>query len=213
MKSRIEQGEVNELFNVTKLFWENEKKVTIDQMDWIFSNFEKIYHLWHPNCHIGFEWVIPQTEHPVNAVHWASEIYGPEGQEVPMSVCIRHVPFEEVPPFVLQYIEKDHAAVFAAIPLDDPNDYKQPPQYPIYVVHSYSETSDGNTEGIDFSVWLKETNFGLAWAPHATVEASTVENFVPQLYELYDVIENREINRKYNFKVEKTEEGVRYIYL
>ena len=200
MKSRVEHGEVNEAFAVTKIYWENEKKVTLEQMDWIFSNFEKIYNLWHPGCHIDFSWIKPETEHPVNSVHWASELYGPKGEEQFMAVAIRWLPLEEVPPFVTQYIEHTHGGVFAAIPCAKPEDYQQPPAYPIYVVHTYSATPDGSTEGIDFCVYLKETQFGYAWAPHGTEEASTVENFVPQLYELYSVVDNPVVNRKYNLE-------------
>lgn len=216
MKSRFEHIPVNEAFTLTKIYWENEKPVSVDQMNWLFSNMEKIYNLWHPGCHIDFAWIKPQNEHPINAVHWASELYGPPGQEFPMSVAIRQLPLEYVPPFVTQYIEHDQALVFAAHPCEKIEDYVEKAdddcQYPLYVVHSYSAKGD-TTEGIDYCVWFNETQFGHGWAPHATEEASSVENFLPQLYELYDVIDNRYVNRKFDFKVSGKGAEARYVNL
>ena len=209
MHSEFVHEKVNDAFTVTKITWENEKPVTAKQMDWHFSNIEKVYNLWHPNCHIDFAWIKPQTEHPLNAVHWASELYGPPGEEAFMAVAIRQFPFDEVPPFVKQYAEHEHVLIFAAIPCEKPEDYAEPPQYPIYVVHSYSDKGD-TTVGMDYCVWLNETRFGHMWAPHGTVEAAGIENFLPQLYDLYQLVDNPLVNRQFDFTVEGTGENIRY---
>lgn len=214
MKSRFEHIPVNEAFTVTKIYWENEKPVSVEHMNWLFSNMEKIYNLWHPGCHIDFEWILPQNENPINAVHWASEIYGPAGEEFNMNVAVRQLPLEDVPPFVSQYVEHEQALIFAAMPCEKPEDYvvKEDCNYPIYVAHTYSAKGD-TTVGVDYCVWVNETQFGYGWAPHGTEEAGSVENFLPQLYELYDVIDNRYVNRKFDFKVEKDEQGIHYLNL
>ena len=215
MKYEIKTEKLNDAFDMTKLYWEyDEADVTTEQLDWHFSNLEKVYHLWHPNCHIDFKWLIPQDKTPIGAVHWASEYYGPDPDHM-MFTCIgiRQLPLEEVPPFILDQIEYDHVLVFAALPAETPDQYPyEERNYPMYVVHSYTENGS-STKGMDGTFYIRETNFGAAWAPHGTVEAAGIEKFLPQLFELYKLVDNRQVNRQYDFRVEGSGVQMHYINL
>ena len=109
---------------------------------------------------------------------------------------------------ILDIIVYDHVVVVGAISLTK-KDYK--PENPViaYRVHQW-ESSDLGVKGM--SSCVNETlEKGMVWSKHASEEVGYWGDFLPQMYQLYRVIDNPKVCPFMSLKVERTGDTVRYV--
>ena len=189
----------------THIDWEL-NGVTAHMLDWFWANMEKGFYLWHPIEHHEFYWAVPPEEdNIVGSVHVAPQTWG-DGQRIEP-----HIRIEDLATLrkeILDIIVYDHAVVVGAISLTK-KDYK--PENPViaYRVHQY-ESSDLGVRGM--SSCVNETlEKGMVWSKHASEEVGYWGDFLPQMYQLYRVIDNPKVCPFMSLKVERTGDTVRYV--
>jgi hypothetical protein len=194
----------------THIDWELEG-VTPKMLNWFWSNMDKAFFLWHPGQHTAFYWTIPPKHgQALGAIHVAPQVWA-DGTKIEP-----HIRFEDVatlPQEIADIIVYDHAVIAVGICLKK-EDYK-PDNKPIaYRVHQWEKTDSG-VKGISTAIPVTddplETERGLIWAEHASEEVGNWANFLPELYKLYSVVNNTEVNPYFSFKV--TREGKQLNYL
>jgi len=158
--------------------------VTPDMLDWWWVNIEKGYPLWEPEGHKSCVWEVPPSrETHLGAIHVVEESMG----DLPMmKIRIRW----EDPDTCPVPIEYAHAVVAAGIiPPDD--------KVVGYVVHQYEARSYGTKiKSISRMLIPRPPDAGKNWIRHAKSELSRFSEFLPELYKLWQVVEDPDINRQ-----------------
>lgn len=166
--------------------------VTPEMIDWFWDNMEKAYYLWAPDEHVSFTWEIPPAQNGhVGAIHIVREA------EPPMPEKTLRMRFEtpKVCPIPLIY---SHAVVIGRLGLDAPAVGGEPISY---TIHEYEEAPAGTKMRSTFMLekgWTAQAREALSH--HNKKEATGFSRFLPQLYELYQVIKNPEINVQCSLK-------------
>jgi hypothetical protein len=166
--------------------------VTPEMIDWFWDNMEKAYYLWAPDEHVSFTWEIPPAQNGhVGAIHIVREV------EPPMPEKTLRMRFEtpKVCPIALIY---SHAVVIGRLAPDAPAVGGEPISY---TIHEYEATPDGTRMRSSFMLekgWTAQAREALS--NHNTREATGFSRFLPQLYTLYQVIKNPEINVQSSLK-------------
>ncbi len=194
---------------LTSVYWEMEE-VTPTMIDWFFSNMERGYNLWHPNQHFGFGWYKDQSEGPIGSIHWATEAYS-DGTH--FKIFLRMERPENLAPVMQDLIQYDHVLIVGNVGDSDEvmENYKGWDTPPImHVMHQWTKTDKG-VKGIS-------TMYGGnlpqdVWAIHSSEETGNWEVFLPDLYHLYRVIQDPEINPHYDFSVEGKGADAKYKYI
>ncbi len=184
---------------LTSVYWEMEG-VTPVMIDWFFSNMARGYNLWHPNQHFEFGWFKDQSDGPIGSVHWATEAYS---DGVPFKIYLRmERPENLLSEDMKKIIQYDHLLIVGAVAMDDAmmENYQGFDTPAVQnVMHQWKSTDKG-VAGI--STMFGEALPPLIWAQHSAEETGNWEKFLPTLYTLYRVIDNREINPLYDFSIE-----------
>jgi hypothetical protein len=174
--------------------------VTPDMIDWWFDNMEKGYILWHPSDHKGFRWEIsPAKVGHVGAVQLVSQKQGNAPlQEMrirwdDISACPVPITFEHVMVTCARY-DSDGKPVLMAI-------------------HQYEAASYG-THHHHIAVSrlpdaIEETH---SKPSHSDLEAARWPEFLPELYKMWQVVIDPEINVPCCLKVKKLPDG-KFVYI
>jgi hypothetical protein len=183
--------------------------VSANQLDWFWSNMEKCDHLWHPNQHNGFSWMISPVEKQsmVDTIHIAPQTWG---NGIAMNIYIRCEALENVPEKVRKYIRYNHAIIVAGISLDGKDVHADDPALG-YRLHQW-QASDNGVVGMSSAIEMTENDAGdgKIWAEHAAEEVGNWEVFLPTLWKLYQVIERKDICPFFSLEVEGSGVDAKY---
>jgi hypothetical protein len=191
----------------THIDWELEG-MTPRMIDWWWCNLEKGFALWHPIDHIGFYWhTRPTGNQTIGKIYVAPQIWSDGSRIEP------HIRWEDVaslPEVIRDIIVYDHVAVAAGISLTGENMKEDAP--PIaYRLHQYEKTDSG-VKGTSSAIPCEPEppEKGLVWAKHGSEEIGYFQNFLPDLYRLWRVVKNPEINPYFSFKIVREGKSLRY---
>ncbi len=171
----------------THLDWKHEG-VTPRMIDWFWSNMEKCFILWHPSQHEPLEWPIPPKHgNPIGAIHNAPQTWN-DGRR--QNLFIRFEDLADVEPEVRDYICYEHVIIVAGLGLDE-KDLEDPKPWG-YRIHQWEKTDYGvigKSSGIGTrKIETKED--GIIWSAHCGEEIGNWGVFLPQIYNLYRVVED-----------------------
>lgn len=174
--------------------------VTARMIDWFWMNMEKGFILWHPEQHEPLEWPVPpKNGEPLGAIHNAPQTWN-DGRR--QNLYIRFERFEDVPQEVRDVIVYEHVIIVAGLGLDEASMKTDDPMG--YRVHQW-EKSDAGVVGRSSGIGRrrKETvEDGKVWAAHAGQEIANWGHFLPDLYRLYQVVQDPRRNPYADFSVE-----------
>ena len=170
--------------------------VTPDMLDWWFDNMDKGYVLWHPIDHTTFEWIVPPTEvGHVGAILAAGQ--GRPGLPATKGRSRR----EDVSFIPADMIIYDHVEVTATIDSNNNNTGR-------YIVHQY-EATDYGTRQRSIQVRQADPSARVEANPgkHLGEEMQRTQQFLPELYKLWQVVTDREKNPHFCLKVKRMPDG------
>lgn len=196
--------------NGTHFEWELDS-VTPRMIDWFWSNMEKGFILWHPEQHEPLEWAVP-PEHgdPIGSIHIAPQTWDDGTRQ---NLYIRFEALDDIPDWVKEYVKYEHCVIVAGIGFGE--EALENPEIMGYRIHQWQKTDfgvKGKSSGIGMSV-PEDKEDGKVWAAHAGSEIGNWEVFLPDLYELYKVVENTDYNRYADLTVEGKGENLKYKYI
>jgi hypothetical protein len=175
----------------THLDWQLEG-VTARQIDWFWSNMEKGFILWHPEQHEPLTWPIPPKHgNPLGAIHNAPQTWDDGTRR---DIYIRFEKLEEVAAEIRDVIVYQHVIIVAGLGLDEESMRRGEPMG--YRLHQWQDSVAGvigKSSGIGTSVKEDEAQ-GKIWAAHCAQEIGNWSKFLPQLYQLYQVVTNTHLN-------------------
>ena len=160
--------------------------VTPEMIDWFWDNMEKAYYLWAPDEHVSFVWEIPPNQNGhVGAIHIVREV------EPPMPEKTLRMRFEspKACPIPLIY---SHAVVIGRLAPDAPAVGGEPISY---TMHEYEESPTGTRMRSTYMLekgWTDGAREALS--NHNKRESLGFPRFLPQLYQLYQIIKNPKLN-------------------
>ena len=157
--------------------------VTPDMLDWWFCNMEKGFVLWHPMDHIAFEWEIPPSKNGyIGAIHIAEQ--GASRSSI-FKARVRYADPSEIIDFPIIY---EHITVAVG-----PGPDGKPS--PNYSTHQYEAASYGTRlRSIQHHEQGRPREAAEAWIMHCKQEMGYLPNFLPQLYKMWQVVEDPAIN-------------------
>lgn len=196
--------------------------ITAQMMDWHWSNLDKTYSLWHPVDHEGFCWAVPVTpERFLGAVHKTlqgerAKIYS-DPQLSPMGLEYYDVAL--LPPELARLVTFDHAVLVAPVKAENIGKPQQLNNALSFRLHQWSMCEEGIC-GMTSAITPnpadpeEERRRTEAWIPHAMGEIAYWEDFLPQLYKLWQAVKHEKLNPIHNLTVEHLPSGqVRYLHL
>jgi hypothetical protein len=174
--------------------------VTPDMLDWWWVNMEKGYQLWHPEEHKSFVWEVPPgIDTHLGATQLIEQ--GPPGAV--MKLRARWEDPNLVPPDIRNWIIYEHVLVITGLYANN--------KFDTYLTHEYEAASYGTryrfTKHSPTPKELFESSI-----LHAEMEARRLEEFLPQLYKMWQVVKDPSINRQCCLKT-KREKPSRIVYL
>lgn len=178
------------------------KEVQPRMIDWFWSNMEKCFLLWHPEEHEPLQWAIPPKHGDiVGAVHIAPQTWS-DGKR--QNLYIRFEDFKNVPTVVKSYVKYKHCIIVAGLGFGEESLYVNEPLG--YRVHQWEATPEGVKGMANAFGWKKPENYeeGMIWAKHAATEIANWGVFLPQLYQLYQVVKNTKYNPFMNLSVRES---------
>jgi hypothetical protein len=184
----------------THIDWELEG-VTPKMIDWFWSNMEKGFVLWHPAEHTDFYWLKkPSRKEFIGAIHVAPQVWSDGRPFLP------HIRFDDVaglPDDVKEVVVYSHVVAAVGISLTGENVKEDDPPL-AYRIHQW-EATDAGVRGMSSAIPAApdpmETERGLIWAKHAAEEVAHWQDFLPELYRLWSVVKNPEVNLFFSLKV------------
>ncbi len=198
--------------------------VTADMIDWFWVNMEKGFVLWHPQDHVWMKWLKePEADNPIGSIHDTFQISG--GADNPEMVAIyekaysakspdekfllKMIDVSELPKDVQDYISMEHVVVITGVNSQGIS--------MSYRVHEYERSDCGvrtrttavpTEEGNKIFPNLDEDYDLKVWAVHGMGEITSYPSFLPELYKMWLPVKNRNISRRFSFKVERDENGI-----
>ena len=194
------------------LHWKLES-VTAKMINWHWCNLEKDYILWHPEDHTGFAWAKPVTSKEfIGAVQCAVQQTSPPGIMDPLQM-----------PFGLMYydiscltgeradlIRYQNAILVGRVSNED---WTSQPES--LILHQWQDC-DGGVEGISSAITVVDTDpeefsrrmYG--WAAHAGAELENFPKFLPDLFNMWQVVKDPELNKIHSMRVVR--KGLGYVY-
>ena len=175
----------------THLDWAHEG-ITSKMVDWFWSNMEKGFLLWHPSQHEPLEWAVrPEQDKIVGSIHIAPQTWNDGSRQ---NLYIRCEDITTVPEWVKDYVIYDHVIFVSAIGFGE--EALANPDVFGYRIHQWQKTDDGIV-GKSTAIGIKKPEdeaAGKVWAAHCGEEIGNWKAFLPQIYELYKVVENPKFN-------------------
>jgi len=164
--------------------------VTPEMIDWWWVNMEKGYPLWEPNDHKSFVWEVPP---PIGgylgAIQIAEEKMGPMP---PMKIRIRWDDPDSCP-IPCTY---EHAIVASGVDREG--------KVGAMILHEWEKSPRG-TRMRSTMRFLGPVPPSLPeiWKAHDRAEVSTFPRFLPDLYRLWQAVQDPTINRQCSLKIKK----------
>lgn len=184
--------------------------VTVDMLDWWFCNMDKGFVLWHPEEHKGFYWIRkPRHGNPVGAVQVAPQVWRDGSLRKPV---IMWLDVEDAPQEVREVVIYDHVVIPAALSLT--GEYvegSKPIGYRVWQWEGVEIGVKGRLTAIPTQTEPSDMLYNV-WAHHAQLEILNLEKFLPQLYTLWSVVKDPEINPQCCFKVIKKGNVMKYAF-
>ncbi|MBS7605353.1 MAG: hypothetical protein QXR84_02345 [Candidatus Bathyarchaeia archaeon] len=185
--------------------------VTSKMLNWWWCNMEKGFVLWHPKEHKEFYWIKrPKHGNAIGAIHMAPQVWS-DGTLI--KPCIKWEDVENLPEEIQSLIVFDHAVIAAAISITGEDIREDAPPLG-YRIHQWEATDfgvRGRSTAIPTKAEPKERLLNI-WAPHCQEEINNFQEFLPQLYRLWNVVKDPEINPYFSFEVVKEGGKIRYKY-
>jgi len=191
----------------THIDWELEG-VTPKMIDWWWCNMEKGFALWHPIDHTNFYWhTKPTGNQALGKIQVAPQVWS-DG-----TLIKPHIRWDDVatlPEDIKEIIVYDHAVVAAGISMTGENVKDDDPPVS-YRIHQYEKTDFG-VRGISSAIPREPEppERGLVWAKHGSEEIGYFQDFLADLYRLWRVVKNPEINPYFSFKIVREGKFLRY---
>jgi hypothetical protein len=200
----------------THFDWELEA-VTPKMLNWFWCNMEKCDQLWHPNQHMGLTWMIDvKKSGPIGSIHRAPQKWN-DGKVI--TPYIRLDDPAKTPDHVRKVLKYDHAIIAVGFNLEGKEDLYDPEttRKEAYRIHQWQSCESG-VVGMSSAIPLHESSdqyedSSMIWAVHAQEEITNWEVYLPQLYSLYRVVEDRDICPYYSFEITGTGLNAQYKYL
>jgi hypothetical protein len=193
----------------THLDWSHES-VTAKMVDWFWSNMEKSFLLWHPSQHEPLEWAVkPQQGKIVGSIHIAPQTWNDGSRQ---NLYIRCEDLNTVPDWVKDYVIYDHCIIVSAIGFGE--QALEKPEVFGYRIHQW-EKSDSGIVGKSTAIGIlkpEDEEMGKVWAAHCGEEIGNWKHFLPQMYELFKVVENEAYNPYNDLTVEGKGATLKYKY-
>lgn len=185
--------------------------VTPRMIDWFWSNMEKGFILWHPEQHEPLEWPVPPRHGDLRgAIHNAPQTWG-DGRR--QNLYIRFERFEDVPDEVRDLIVHEHVIIVAGLGLTEAEMHAGDPMG--YRVHQWSASDEG-VRGRSSGIGRRKPEdaaAGRVWAAHAGQEIANWARFLPQLYQLYQVVSDPRRNPCTDLGVQGQGRAARYRHM
>jgi hypothetical protein len=111
---------------------------------------------------------------------------------------------------IREVIVYDHAVVAAGISMTGEHVKDDDPPVS-YRIHQYEKTDFG-VKGISSAIPIvpEPLEKGLVWAKHGSEEIGYFQDFLADLYRLWCVVKNPEINPYFSFKIVREGKSLRY---
>ncbi|MCA0386009.1 MAG: hypothetical protein LCH34_10465 [Firmicutes bacterium] len=191
----------------THLEWEHEN-ITPKMVDWFWNNMEKCFLLWHPSQHEPLVWAkAPENNRFIGAIHIAPQTWNDGTRQ---NLYIRFENLKDVPTWVKEYIVYDHCVVVAGIGLGE--EALRNPKVMGYRIHQWEKTDFG-IKGKSSAIGILKTEdeaAGKVWAAHCAEEIGNWQHFLPSMYQLYKVVENKAYNPYNDLSVSGSGENLSY---
>ncbi len=194
----------------THLGWKHDG-ITARMIDWFWSNMEKCFILWHPEQHEALEWAVPVRHgNPVGSVHLAPQTWD-DGRR--QNIYIRMERLEDIEPEIRDFIQYEHVFVAAGLGFDA--ECLKDPKPMGYRIHQWEKTDYGvigRSSGI--GTRKKETvEDGKIWAAHCGQEIGNWGVFLPQVYKLYQAVNDPKRNPFADLSVDGKGRNARYRHI
>lgn len=194
----------------THIDWKHEN-VTAKMIDWFWSNMEKGFILWHPEEHEPLTWVIPPKHgNPIGSVHLAPQTWSDGTRQ---NLYIRFEDLNDVPEEVKEYIVYEHCVIVAGLGFGEES--LENPEPMGYRLHQWEKTDygvKGKSSGIGMTKKESKED-GIVWAKHCYQEIANWGVFLPQVYNLYRVVENTDYNPFADLTLETRGRNAKYKYI
>lgn len=168
--------------------------VTARMADWWWGNLEKGYHIWAPGEHYGFDWIVPPCEAGYEGSAGAAYVFDPLH---PLMICRQNMalfPFTEC---------FEHCCI-SRVEMES---------IELWLVHMYQDVDGGILwRTVIFlqpkaAEYLKSQVDDMLIASHLQYESSRLKDFLPQLYELWQVLQDPWENVEYDLTVLRQADG------
>ena len=173
--------------------------VTPEMLDWFWANLEKVYYLWAPGEHLGFDWEVPPNQ--VGYEGSVEHIYE-TNHFLPVHmkrICMENYPFTEC---------AEHCWISDGTFGDSGHGMR--------LIHMY-EAMEGGTRWItiklvhkDDAAWIREYRAKADPAKtleHNEYEAGRFKDFLPQMYRLWKDIPNPAQNVSFDLRTKQNPDG------
>jgi hypothetical protein len=178
------------------------------QIDWFWSNMEKGFVLWHPSQHEPLTWPVPPRHgDPVGAIHRAPQTWK-DGRR--QDLYIRFENLDWVRPDLRDVIRHRHVIIVAGLGLGEEALKAADPMG--YRLHQWTQTDDGvvgQSSALPTRV-PESPEQGGVWAAHCAEEIGNWEVFLPDLYRLWQVVEEGPRNPFTDLSVDGEGRAARY---
>jgi hypothetical protein len=165
--------------------------VTPAMIDWWWVNMEKGYQLWEPDEHKSFVWEVPPPLHThVGAIQIVEESIG-GGPIRRLRIRWEDASASPIP------IIYEHALLLSGL---------DPDNNPLrHILHQYEATSYGTRMRSTLRYLTPmPPGSGDAWVRHNKSEVGRFADFLPQLYNMWQVVRDPTINRQCSLKLKRS---------
>jgi hypothetical protein len=174
--------------------------VTPDMIDWWWINMDKGYPLWHPEDHKSFVWEVPPE--PGTVLGGIAKVEQAPARK-PGGRPGRVDP-DSLPQDIKDWITYDHVVAYGHLSPDN--------KLVFDMTHEYEAASYGTRHRMTiYSQRPMPAEPARTGPAHVDVEAKRWEEFLPELYKMWQVVKDPAINRQCCCKIKKEGSTIRYI--